>query len=129
VESDLNSLTTREKLFRTLTENSTDIIARFDKGFRHVYINPAIEKYSNLKPTSFLSLPNKTRIIGCQYLFGEEEIKKEGLLLRFYNRFPGVFSLHLYPDAGMESRLGIQLLPDDYAGHGHPDVSYWNPCR
>jgi PAS domain S-box-containing protein len=29
-----------ERLFRTLTENTPDIVARFDRNLRHVYINP-----------------------------------------------------------------------------------------
>ena len=34
----------REREFRTLAENSTDIIARFDRGLRRIYVNPAIER-------------------------------------------------------------------------------------
>ena len=33
----------REREFRTLAENSTDIVARFDRALRRVYVNPAIE--------------------------------------------------------------------------------------
>ncbi len=34
----------REQEFRALVENSPDIIARVDRDFRHVYVNPAIER-------------------------------------------------------------------------------------
>ncbi|HAZ46316.1 MAG TPA: hybrid sensor histidine kinase/response regulator [Cyanobacteria bacterium UBA11369] len=34
----------REQEFRALAENSPDLIARFDTGLRHLYVNPAIER-------------------------------------------------------------------------------------
>ncbi len=33
----------RERQFRTLAENSTDVVARFDRALRRIYVNPAIE--------------------------------------------------------------------------------------
>ena len=33
-----------EQLFRALVENSPDFIARYDKEFRRIYVNPAIQK-------------------------------------------------------------------------------------
>jgi len=33
-----------EQLFRALVENSPDFIARYDREFRRIYVNPAIEK-------------------------------------------------------------------------------------
>lgn len=33
----------RQEEFRALAENSPDIVARFDREFRHVYVNPAVE--------------------------------------------------------------------------------------
>ncbi|MBN1584250.1 MAG: PAS domain S-box protein, partial [Anaerolineae bacterium] len=33
-----------EQLFRALVENSPDFIARYDRGFRRIYVNPAIQK-------------------------------------------------------------------------------------
>lgn len=38
------ALATREREFRTLAENSPDSIARYDRGCRFVYVNPAFEK-------------------------------------------------------------------------------------
>jgi len=35
------ALTKRENEFRTLAENSPDVIARFDRQSRHIYANPA----------------------------------------------------------------------------------------
>lgn len=33
-----------EQLFRALVENSPDFIARYDRGFRRIYVNPAMQK-------------------------------------------------------------------------------------
>ena len=33
-----------EQLFRALVENSPDFIARYDREFRRIYVNPAIQK-------------------------------------------------------------------------------------
>ena len=49
----------KEENFRTLTENIPDIIARFDKNLRHIYINPAIEKIAGISPDSFLGKTNE----------------------------------------------------------------------
>ncbi len=38
------SLTIREREYRALVENSPDFIARYDREFRRVYVNPAIQK-------------------------------------------------------------------------------------
>ncbi len=39
-----------QEMFRALTENSPDIIIRFGKDLRPLYVNPAIEKYTGFKP-------------------------------------------------------------------------------
>ncbi len=52
------TLRQRETEFRTLVENSPDIIARLDSQLRHLYINPAIEQISEL---------SRTKIIGKTY--------------------------------------------------------------
>jgi len=44
----------REEMFRALAENSEDVIMRFDRQHRHLYINPAVEKSTGLPPTAFL---------------------------------------------------------------------------
>jgi PAS domain S-box-containing protein len=49
----------KEENFRTLTENIPDIIARFDKNLKHIYINPAIEKITGMPPGSFLGKTNE----------------------------------------------------------------------
>jgi PAS domain S-box-containing protein len=44
----------REQEFKTLVENSPDIIARFDSEMRHLYVNPAVERAFGLPAASYL---------------------------------------------------------------------------
>ena len=43
-----------EQLFRALVENSPDFIARYDREYRRIYINPAIQKLFGGKPEDVL---------------------------------------------------------------------------
>jgi PAS domain S-box-containing protein len=52
------ALRRREREFQTLVENSPDVISRLDRDLRYVYVNPAIERATGLKPQAFLG---KTR--------------------------------------------------------------------
>jgi two-component system, cell cycle sensor histidine kinase and response regulator CckA len=53
------SLYQREQEFRTLTENAPDIIARFDRNLRHLYVNPAIEQMTGLLVQDVLGKTNR----------------------------------------------------------------------
>lgn len=53
------SLQDREKWFSTLVENAPDIIARFDRELRHMYINRAIEKHTGIPPREFIGKTNE----------------------------------------------------------------------
>lgn len=44
----------REQEFRTLAENIPDVIARFDRAFRYIYVNPAVEKIAGIPAEEFL---------------------------------------------------------------------------
>ena len=57
-----------EEKYRTLAENSDDIICRTDSGNRILYINKAIEKYHTLKTTDYIG-----RVIGTIGLSGALE--------------------------------------------------------
>ncbi|MCT7972909.1 response regulator [Laspinema olomoucense] len=48
----------REQQFRALAENAPDIITRFDRQLRHIYINPAIEKATGIPPQEFIGKTN-----------------------------------------------------------------------
>jgi len=40
--------------FRTLVQNSPDIILRFDRNLRHLYVNPAVEQITGIPPDTFI---------------------------------------------------------------------------
>lgn len=48
------SLCIREREFRTLAENSPDVIVRFDKECRRIYVNPAYEKKNGIPGRALL---------------------------------------------------------------------------
>lgn len=51
---DRAQLHVREQTFRALSENAPDIVARIDREFRHVYVNPAIEAATGRPPADFV---------------------------------------------------------------------------
>ncbi len=53
------SETKREQEFRALAENAPDIIAKFDKELRHIYVNPAIERATGIPRDSFIGKTNR----------------------------------------------------------------------
>ncbi|MEC4893270.1 MAG: PAS domain S-box protein [Oscillatoria sp. PMC 1051.18] len=48
----------QEEKFRTLAENSPDLISRFDRQLRHLYVNPAIIKATGRSPKEFIGKTN-----------------------------------------------------------------------
>lgn len=48
------ALDRKDREFKTLVENSPDIITRFNTDFRHIYVNPAIERATGLPMDQFL---------------------------------------------------------------------------
>ncbi len=49
----------RERMFRTLAENARDVIARFDRKGRHLYVNPIIEKIAGKPVEAFIGKTNE----------------------------------------------------------------------
>lgn len=45
--------------FKTLVDDSPDIIARFDRDLRYVYVNRIVEKVMGIPPASFIGKTNK----------------------------------------------------------------------
>jgi len=43
-----------EAKFRALAENSPDTIMRFDREYRHLYVNPKVEKETGIPPAHFI---------------------------------------------------------------------------
>ncbi len=52
-------LVRRESELQTLADNVPDIIARFDREFRHVFVNAAVHKATGLPPDAFLGKTNR----------------------------------------------------------------------
>ncbi len=53
-----DDLAGREASFTALAEQSPDIIARFDREFRHVYVNPAVERVTGIRRDRFIGRTN-----------------------------------------------------------------------
>ncbi|MCC6159153.1 MAG: PAS domain S-box protein [Deltaproteobacteria bacterium] len=43
-----------EERFRALAENSPDVIMRFDREGRHLYVNPAVRRFAGFAPADFV---------------------------------------------------------------------------
>jgi two-component system, cell cycle sensor histidine kinase and response regulator CckA len=110
----------REQEFRTLTENAPDIIARFDRNLRHLYVNPAIEKVAGLLVQDFIGKTNRDlempedlvtqweEILGRVFSTGEQlsfqfEFPTPNGIKHFQSRCVPEFAL----DGSVESVLGI----------------------
>ena len=53
------SLRRNERELRTLAVNTPDIVARFDRDLRHVFVNEAVRKATGLPPEAFLGKTNQ----------------------------------------------------------------------
>lgn len=53
------TLAQQERLFRTLVEHSPDIIARFDRELRYLYINPAISRVAPIPQEQYVGKTNR----------------------------------------------------------------------
>ena len=53
------SLHRREQEFRSLAETVPDVVARFDRDLKHVYINRRIESVTGLPAKTFLGKSNR----------------------------------------------------------------------
>jgi PAS domain S-box-containing protein len=59
VEQTEIALRRREQEFRALVEHSPDVIARFDRDLRHLYINPAVTQATGLRPDCLIGRTNR----------------------------------------------------------------------
>lgn len=50
----LEALAEREEMYRALVETLPDIVARYDKNARHLFISPVVREFSGLEPDVFL---------------------------------------------------------------------------
>lgn len=111
-ERALKRLREREREFELLAENSPDIIARFDREFRHVYVNPAIELVTGMSRKQFIGKTN--RDLGMH----EDNVKhwNSELSALFSTAEPRTFNFSFSDPRGKvhiyESRLVPETGPD-----------------
>lgn len=55
----VEALRRSETGFKAIAETAPDIIARFDRSFRHLYVNPAVERFTGLSQKDFLGKTNR----------------------------------------------------------------------
>ena len=70
-------LRNREREYRALVENSPDIVARFDRQLRHLYVNPAVELATGLPASAMIG--KSDRDLGlpeAQVAFWEEHLNR-----------------------------------------------------
>lgn len=67
----------RERDFSTIVENSTDVIARYDRELRHLYVNRAVETATGQPPAEFTGKTNLESGMPVQFcnLFDESITK------------------------------------------------------
>ncbi len=54
----VEALKRQTEVFESLADNTPDIIARFDRNLRHVYVNHQVELVTNLKVNDFIGKTN-----------------------------------------------------------------------
>ncbi|HEY9605482.1 MAG TPA: PAS domain S-box protein, partial [Allocoleopsis sp.] len=110
----------RKRRFKTLAENSPDIIARLDRNLRHVYVNAAIAQATGLPPEAFigkthdeLNIPDHLR---CDWQEQLRRVFATGQPCSYEFDFPAPDGMRHYlarmvpefdPNGTVESVLGI----------------------
>ncbi|WP_151636663.1 hybrid sensor histidine kinase/response regulator [Noviherbaspirillum aerium] len=101
----------RELEFKTLVENSPDIISRIDREMRHLYVNPSIEKLFKLPHQSYIG---KTKT---------ELGLPEDIVQRWDDAARKAF------DSGQEQRLEFQQTEEAhtryFSGRVIPEIDRW----
>ncbi len=59
VHESATQLRQAEEQFKTLVENLPDIIARFDRNLRHLYVSPAVERITGHAPQEYVGKTNR----------------------------------------------------------------------
>ena len=106
----VRSLQERESELRSLTENAPDIIARFDRQLRHVFINPAIERMTGLSPSQFLGKTNREMYsspeLVAQWEAKLKQVFETGQPVRSEFAFPGLNGETLYFESRTTPEIG-----------------------
>ncbi|MHB8101147.1 MAG: PAS domain S-box protein [Methanosarcina sp.] len=97
-----------ENKFRTLAENSPDLIARFDRQNRCLYANPAIAKFYNCSPDEFIGKTNpELRMDPEMAKFSEKQ--RENVFTTGKNK---IMEFHHTSPQGKEYYFNTQIVPE-----------------
>ncbi len=114
------ALNRREQEFRALVENAPDVIARFDRQLRYVYVNPAFEQVTGISPEASsgktfqeLGMPSELALFWSQEISRVFETGSKQQIEFDFLTSSGLkhYQSHLVPefsvDGSVESVLGI----------------------
>jgi PAS domain S-box-containing protein len=108
----------RKESFEALADNVPDIIARFDRQYRHLYVNRAIEKATGIPRANFIGKSNRDlNMPEQQVLFWEaafDAIFQSGEAKTIEFSFdtptgPTVFQAHIVPELALNGRVETAL--------------------
>ncbi|MCK4747032.1 MAG: PAS domain S-box protein, partial [Bacteroidales bacterium] len=112
------SLLTSQEHFLALAENSPDVIMRFDRDHRHVYVNSAVETEDGLKITDFINKSHREMGI-----FPEDKVQlwEDALETVFKSRKPHtiIFDISF---GGRTTSLEWRLYPETGSSEGVDSV-------
>ncbi|SMC51818.1 PAS domain-containing sensor histidine kinase [Sporomusa malonica] len=73
------ALRQRQKEFRTLAENSPDVIIRLDKNLTYLYVSPSVTRYTKIDPRMFIGKSMGKIAPSKEYITTFQEWKREVL--------------------------------------------------
>ena len=103
-----------EEKYRSLVENSTDLVLRFDRKNRHIFLSPSVADISTLKPVEMLGKSHRELNFPVdQCLFWEKAIQsvfetgqRVAAEIRVSGRSgPVDLNVHLFPEFGEGGRI------------------------
>ncbi len=117
------ALALRERQFSTLVENSPDVLSRFDRALRHLYVSPAIASIVDIRPEDFIGRTHaevgmpaalvESWRVALEAVFATGEIGRTKFALIARGGAERIFSARLVPeyadDGSIESVLSIAV--------------------
>lgn len=104
----------REQEFEALVEHAPDIVQRFDRDMRHLYINQAVERITGARPHTFIGKTYRElgfredvvalwdRSLGAVFRMGREKVIEYEMKT---SRGPVFFEARLVPEVSRDGRI------------------------